>query len=336
MKILRVLLAFALVVTGVASTVGSGGGGGGGTFDGVSLTDISLPDPPLFSWVNITATNAQDVSATVVHATDHMFDIATTMGGQIFPSFPAAPELLSSHSKFELFETVVATGEPITDTCAVSGTVTVSGSPANDPVTIAVGDVFVLVFDACDDGDGYTIDSSFSLKVMELVGDPGTDVFRLRYALLDMSLTVASSVDSYTASDSEFQLICDSLAFPVIVLTTGAESLQLSSQADVYSWNFGVQAITVNTDISPITTLREARESRMKSDLLGDYLYYKTIMPLQGADNQNPESGEILISGNGTVRIVIESSASVRLEIDADGDGTIDDFQYTTWAALQG
>jgi hypothetical protein len=286
--------------------------------------------------VNITATNAQDVSATVVHAADHMFDIATTMGGQIFPSLPAAPDLLSSHSKFELFETVVATGEPITDTCAVSGTVTVSGSPANDPVTIAVGDVFVLVFDACDDGDGYTIDSSFSLKVMELVGDPGTDVYRLRYALLDMSLTVASSVNSYTASDSEFQLICDSLAFPVIVLTSGAESLQLSSQADVYSWNFGVQAITVNTDISPITTLREARESRMKSDLLGDYLYYKTIMPLQGADNQNPESGEILISGNGTVRIVIESSASVRLEIDADGDGNIDDYQYTTWAALQG
>jgi hypothetical protein len=336
MKIFRIFLAFALVVIGVVSTVGSGGGGVGFVGGGFSSTDIYVPDTPLFSWVNITATNAQDVSATVVHATDRVFDLATTMGGQIFPSPPAAPDLFSSHSKFGLFETVAATGEPITDTCAVNGTVTVSGSPANDPATIAAGDVFDLVFDACDDGDGYTIDSSFSLKVMELVGDPGTDVYRLRYALLDMSLTVASSVDSYTASDTEFQLIWDSLAFPVIVLTSGAESLQLSSQADDYSWNFGVQAITVNTDISPITTLREVRESRMKSDLLGDYLYYKTTMPLQGADNQNPESGEILISGKGTVRIVIESSTSVRLEIDADGDGVVDDYQYTTWATLQG
>jgi hypothetical protein len=40
--------------------------------------------------------------------------------------------------------------------------------------------------------------------------------------------------------------------------------------------------------------------------------------------------------GNGAIRIVIESSASVRLEIDADGDGTVDDYQYTTWPALRG
>jgi hypothetical protein len=39
---------------------------------------------------------------------------------------------------------------------------------------------------------------------------------------------------------------------------------------------------------------------------------------------------------NGTVRIVIESSTSVRLKIDADSDGVVDDYQYTTWAALQG
>ena len=336
MKILRIILAFALVVIGVVSTVGSGGGGSGDFSYPLQLP--SLPDPPLFSWLDITAANAQDVSATVVHATDHMFDIATTMGGQIFPSLPAAPDLLSSHSKFELFETVVATGEPITDACAVSGTVTVSGAPANNPVTIAVGDVFDLVFDACNDGNGYSIDGRFSLKVMELMGDPRTDVFRLRYVLLDMSLTVASSAGSYTASDTEFQLIWDSLAFPVIVLrSVSLTALQLSDEADVYSWPFGVsQSLTLNADTLPITTLREARESRMKSDLLGDYLYYETIMPLQGVDNQNPGSGEILISGNGTVRIVIESSRSVRLEIDADSDGVVDDYQYTTWAALQG
>jgi hypothetical protein len=96
------------------------------------------------------------------------------------------------------------------------------------------------------------------------------------------------------------------------------------------------QSLTLNADTLPITTLKEASNSRMKSDLLGDYLYYETIMPLQGVDNQNPGSGEILISGNGTVRIVIESSRSVRLEIDTDSDGVVDDYQYTTWAALQG
>ena len=74
----------------------------------------------------------------------------------------------------------------------------------------------------------------------------------------------------------------------------------------------------------------------MKSDFLGDNLDYETIVPLQATDNQDPESGEILVTGSGTVRIVIESGASVRLEIDVDGDGTVDDYQYTTWPALRG
>jgi len=33
---------------------------------------------------------------------------------------------------------------------------------------------------------------------------------------------------------------------------------------------------------------------------------------------------------------VIESSAVVRLDIDTDADGTVDDIRYTTWAALKG
>ena len=77
----------------------------------------------------------------------------------------------------------------------------------------------------------------------------------------------------------------------------------------------------------------------MKSAVLGDYISYEIIVPLQAPDGQDPESGEILISGgdeNGTIRIVIESSATVRLEVDLDGDGIVDDTQYTTWAALQG
>ena len=77
----------------------------------------------------------------------------------------------------------------------------------------------------------------------------------------------------------------------------------------------------------------------MRSAFSAAYISYEVIVPLQAPDGQDPESGEILVSGgdgNGTVRIVIESSASVRLEIDADGDGIVDDYQYTTWAALRG
>ena len=199
MRIIHVSAAFALVVAGMVSTVGCSDGGN--AFDYASpspyaqLNDIVPPPPPL-AWVDITTDNAQDVSATVVRAADRFSDVAAVMGGQIFPSQPSAPDLLSSNSKFKLFATVAATGDPVTETCAVSGTVTVSGDPENNTVSLSPDDRFDLLFDTCDDGDGYTLDGNFSLFVSEVVGDPRTDVFQLRYALGELTLTVAAGIDN--------------------------------------------------------------------------------------------------------------------------------------------
>ena len=341
MKIIRVLLAFSLVVIGVASTVGSGGGGAGSSdWDKVKLPPGCCSALGPTADVDITIANAQAVSATVAQAIYQVFDVITTIGGKIFPGPPAAPDLLSGNSKYELIAAVAVTGETGTDTCAVSGTVTVSGDPANGHVTMAVGDEFDLVFDNCDDGDGYTLDGSFSLSVRGLEGDPRTDAFRFRYELLNMTLTVTSGVDNAVALSAPylFFLEWNSLDFPVVVLTA-SPNMMLGARADDYSWNLGGDhSLTVDADMSITATLGEAH-SLMKSAVLGGYISYEVIVPLQAPDGQDPESGEILVSGgdgNGTVRIVIESGASVRLEIDAEGDGIVDDYQYTSWAALTG
>ncbi|MGI9329811.1 MAG: hypothetical protein ACR2QB_03770 [Gammaproteobacteria bacterium] len=66
---------------------------------------------------------------------------------------------------------------------------------------------------------------------------------------------------------------------------------------------------------------------------------YETMTPLQASADEAPDSGEILVSTgdkNGTVHIVVESTASVRLGIDADGDGILDEVRFTTWAVLAG
>ena len=267
------------------------------------------------------------------------FGVSTMIGGQIFPSPPATPDLLSSNSKFEFIAAVAATGETRTDTCVVSGAVTVSSSPWNVPSPLSEGDRFDLVFDTCDDGDGYTLDGSFSLSVRGLDDDARTDVFRFRYELLNMTLIVTSGVDNHATLSAPYLFVLDwdSLDFPVVVLTA-SPNLRLGTQADDYSSNLGGwHSLTVNAGISIPATLGEAR-SLMKSAVIGDYISCDIIVPLQAPDGQDPESGEILVSGgdgNGTVCIVIESSARVRLEIDTDGDGIVDDFQYTTWAALK-
>jgi hypothetical protein len=345
MGIFRVLLAFSLVVIGVASTVGSGGGGGGSSdWDKVKFSPGCCSGPGPAADVDITIANAQDVSATVVRAIIQLFDVAAKIGGQIFPSPPSAADLLSSNSKFELITSVAESGVDVAGACAVSGTVTVSGFPwENDPepMALSVGDTFKLALDTCDDGDGYILDGSFSLNVRGLDGDTRTDVFRLGYALHDnTTLTVTSGMDEDVASVRiGFSLDWDSLTFPVVVLAASTGKLQLSSQEDVYSWHYEDHSLTVNADVANPATQNEASYTLMESAVLGGLISYEIITPLQAPDGQDPESGEILISGgvgNGTIHIVIESTTSVRLEIDADGDGTVDDYQYTTWATLRG
>jgi hypothetical protein len=345
MRILRVLLAFVLVIAGVVSTVGSGGGGsdGGVNFDG--LDGCCLSSTPPQPDVDITIDNAQDVSATVVQAIGELFDVMAKISGQIFPNPPAAPDLLSSNSKFDFFETVQTTEEPVIATCAVIGNVYIWGRTTNDPVSLSEGDVFELMFNSCDDGDGYILDGKFTLLVNVLDGDPRTDVSRLAYEVFAMALTVTSGIDTYVASASQplFLLGWDSLPFPEIMLIASTRGLILSSQVDTYSWSDLIQpekhSLTVNADTSIPATLAKASESLIESAALGGRVAYVIAVPLQAPDGQDPESGDILISGgyeNGTIRIVIESSASVRLEIDVDGDGTVDDYQYTTWPALRG
>lgn len=112
-------------------------------------------------------------------------------------------------------------------------------------------------------------------------------------------------------------------------------ALQLSSQADVYFLKAGRRSLTVNADISVSTTLREVQEPSLESAFLGGGIHYETIVPLQAPDGQDPQSGEIFVGNiKESIRIVIESSDIVRLDIDLDGDSIVDDIQYTTWAAL--
>jgi hypothetical protein len=347
MKILRIFIAFALLVAGVISTVGSGGGGsGGGSGLGPINLDITgpLPEPEPV----ITVENAQEVAAWVVQAIDQLLDVSVKISGQIFPDPPSAPSLLSSNSKYELIAT--ATDVVVVEPCAVDGTVAVMGNSDNEPAYLSQGDGFTIIFYECNDGDGLILDGRFnSVLVSELEGDPRSDVFRLRYKFLSMTLTITSINYNYQMSSSMQKLIFewDSLSFPEIVLATTPGNLILNSYADNYHnhaiWESdpGEHSLTFNADTSIPAKQIDARITVMgNGDNHNRDVVYEVIFPLQVPNGQELESGEIQISdiesGNKTIRIVTESSTSVRLEVDSNGDGIVDDYQYTTWTMLKG
>ena len=77
---------------------------------------------------------------------------------------------------------------------------------------------------------------------------------------------------------------------------------------------------------------------RLDSSILGGSVDYETIVAIEAIGDNDAHVGEILVTGadNSSVRIVIIDSTHVQLEIDENGDGTVDTFVDTTWAELNG
>ncbi|MDH4107694.1 MAG: hypothetical protein OEW35_05225 [Gammaproteobacteria bacterium] len=89
--------------------------------------------------------------------------------------------------------------------------------------------------------------------------------------------------------------------------------------------------------VIPDTKLADAL-GRLQSTALGGSVDYVSTVSIQAIGDFNPHTGEILITGAGgsSVKIVVVDSLNVRLEIDTNGDGTIDQFVDTSWSELTG
>lgn len=331
MNIIRVLVAIVLMVFGVITTVGSGGGGGGG---GPIMGAPVNPDlPPVeFDYVEINAANAQDVASEVVKAAALVTDISNIIAGQIVPGPASNPSVLSSNSKFDSILDVATNGSSMTVPCLLSGTVFILPNAANNSAGFSESDFFTLTFNACDDGDRNSIDGEITFRVGEITGDPLTDVFRLRYGG-GTELTVTVGATSYFAP-SGFFLSWDTVNFPLLSLEVSNIQFVIRSAID-YIFRGLSQQLDLDTAVTPAAQQWWEEGVSVETDTLGGVVEYRSVAPLDGLES--PSVGEIMIEeGNddGNLRLVIESAATVRLEVDEDGDGILEDVQFTTWAAL--
>jgi hypothetical protein len=331
----QAVLAIGVVATGIASLIGSGGGGGGG-----GLVN-AVP------FLAITSNNAFDVSSAVIQAVLLGFDTAEVGAGPVEPApAAAAGSLAESGGAPQPFALQVNTAGggmlaleiavgPVTEACDGGGSVTISGNLAN-PGTLTVGDTLTLQFNNCDDNDGNVLNGRLDLVIRAVQGDPNSDVFLVTADTDFTSLTVNDGTDTFSA-DGSVTVTLDSLAFPVIAQMLSGSSFTLSGAGESYTLSNFTQTLTVDTGIVPDTKVAEA-SGTLASQVLDGKVDYETTVPIQATGDLDPEAGEILITGadNTTVTIVIENVDSVRLDIDSDGDGIVDDVQFTTWAALTG
>ena len=313
-----------LMAVGIGTTIATGGGGSGG---------VSPPPTTVGPTLNITAANGGDVASAVVVAIGSSFDIGDITGG----TTAASPGNVQSPAKgaVGLFKSFPPGVQQALENCANGGTVDVTVTQANVN-TITVGDRIVVAFADCDDGLGYVISGTVDMTISALQGDILTDVFLLGMDVLMTDIVVTEGTSVMTA-EGEFTITLDSLDFPVVRMSLVGDSLLLGSDGQQATLTTFDHALQLDLGVSPEALLATVF-GRLQSSTLGGSVDYDTTIAIEALGDDDPHVGEILISGadDSSGRIVIIDSNMIQLEIDENGDGTIDEFVDTNWATLNG
>lgn len=333
----------ALFVLGLVAAGVTGCGGGSSSSSAPSLV--------------ITANNAQAVASGVIQSVGATFALGSSTGDQVTPAAAvAAPAARASAVRRVLnrlsrsgiqslrLQPLAAFG-PFTEDCVrdnvVNGTVTLSGNVA-DPEVLTIGDRITAQFDQCQDNDPFLLDGRLDLTVRAIQGNPLFDeAYLVTLDLTFTNLNITDGMDENYTADGDCTLTLDSLDFPLSQSRIAGRSLALSSSQKAYSLTNFDHSLGVDETVFPATYAAEALGA-LTSDVLGGRVDYVTVTPLLAVSDNDPNAGEILVTGadGTTVRIFIVNGTSVRLDIDVNGNGSYDDgvdvSQNTTWAALNG
>lgn len=227
---------------------------------------------------------------------------------------------------------------PTPKNCDDDGSVTLSGD-VDDPDMLAVGDQVIADFLLCDDGIGLVFDGIFDFTITALDGDIFDDAFAATFDVLMTALSVIEDGDTYTFDgDGVLDLDLDTT-------TPGVE---------MYGLDGGRLAVTeagVSSTLTGYTSdleldFNEVPEDytfsaggRLNSSAFAGGVDYATTIPFMGSGDDYPDSGELLITGdfNATIRVMVNDSTTVDLELDQNGDGNPDGLiSNVSWDELFG
>ena len=227
----------------------------------------------------------------------------------------------------------------ITEDCPLGGTSTFSGEiadPVNplDPITLTPGDFFNIIYVACDDGFA-VIDGSLFYEVDAFNGELASGLYSLTMTATFTDFQVTTDADELV-SNGDVSVRIDSRQLPYLEVDVSGSSLTVDGTTSAVTMTTfaSLHAFDSGQDPSPYT---QSSFGTIDSTLLSGIVSYATPVDFEGIDADYPSVGEFLVTGsNSSARLTAIDNVNVRIDIDTDGDGTIDETINTTWAELEG
>lgn len=252
--------------------------------------------------------------------------IATAPGATAKPAAAATGSLTSLVQKIPF--------GPDTFPCQLSGSITVSGD-LSDPFTLTPGDFINVDADACDDGLGEVIDGLLETAIDAFAGDFFGGAYELTATLQATGLQVTTATDVSTVN-GDATVALDTTAVPAVSASVSGNSLSTDTNSASATLSNYLTEQTLNAGVSP-SPYTLASSGTLDSSALAGVISYSTPVVFEGFDTNYPHAGELLVTGGGSsARLIAIDEIDVRIEVDTDGDGVVDETIETTWAALTG
>jgi hypothetical protein len=257
-----------------------------------------------------------------------IFDVAIP----VIPIPGATGKVVNVAAKLANPSQLFATSSAVFD-CAVSGTVDIDVTVA-DPFAPTEGDIYALLFTTCDDGIGTVTDGGIIITISNLDGDVASGLFLLGVSM-ELSAFQVTEAGVASGASGSVTVAIDRRMPPVTTITVSTSALATSSEGTAEA--VSDLTITISEDESQFPTGVSVDTSfTLSSPRIGGEVVVSTSLDLQASGDDYPFVGELRIDGAGNSAIVLIALDAnlVRLEIDIDGDGAVDEIVETTWDEL--
>jgi hypothetical protein len=224
---------------------------------------------------------------------------------------------------------------PVVEQClGGTGTVSISGDIASLD-TLSAGDTFLVEYDVCDEGQGEVIDGTIELTVTDFSGDLFLGTYLVAMDALIDSLSIATGTDTVTVNGDAL-ITLDTVNAPFVATTVSGTSVTQTSNSGTETLAGYRSEQTVDGNQEPPPFTMEASGTLDSSQLAGA-VDYSTVTAFGGYVPGYPGEGVLRVTGAGSeARLIVIDANNVRVEIDANADGVVDDSFDMTWDEFLG
>jgi hypothetical protein len=316
----------ALAVFG--SLLACGGGGGGGD----SPAPVAQAPRVVLTSANAPTLTAEALQASLAGGAS----AGGATGGTAAPP-PAAMRAGAAKALAALKQTTYQATSSETVQCGGGGSLTTTVTTAG--TTFAVGDTITLAFNACSEG-GTTSNGTLTMRLVAVSGTATSPVLVYDIAVSDFDNTSGSLSER---TNGTLRMTLDLSNLNVIAATTTSDRIAVEQRVNgVLRASRSLTAmalrniVDINAGLDTATVAFVATGDFPRLGASAVSFQVETLQALvTGAADVHPRAGQIKITAanNATILATVQATGML-LEIDRDGNGTVDETRNLTWAEV--